>query len=309
MSRINTEARLQEPFQPDDVKWRVQRSGLGGGYPWVVVQPYITGRAIQTRLDEVFGMGGWEVFQHETLAGDGFVCTIKVWSEKHERWISKQDVAQKTDIEALKGGASGALKRAGVLFGIGRYLYRLKPEFAQVARCERKNRKEATNFMRVYVDNKDKKNSDWMDVDWLPPILPDWALPGLDSTLFSDAIKSSTLVMGVQKAFTEATNWAYSFSRKDLVEQFQAERDEAIDKLEGEAKSNVNKRFVELTKWLDNELKNIEDVPDAGTVHKVGEHIRRNLVKKCEGQYFDKDALYSKLKDAILVRVTAINGK
>ncbi len=307
MSSQSIEAMLQQPFQPDDVKWRVQRSGIHNGNPWVVVQPYITGRAIQTRLDEVFGFGGWEVFQHETMNGDGFICTVKVWNKDLKRWITKQDVAQKTDIESLKGGASGALKRAGVLLGIGRYLYRLKPEYAQCFKCER--RKDATNFIRVYEDNKNKKTSNWADADWIPPVLPDWAMPGLDSSKFSQDIKSATLVMGAQQAFMNASNWASSFSRPDLIKKFEQERDETIKALEDEAKSNVNDKFNAVSKWLDMEVKNFNAVPDEGTVHKISEHIRANLVKKCEGQYFDKEVLFKNLKSSVLARINQLNNK
>lgn len=304
MSEQSIAAQLQEPFPIEDVKWRVQRSGLTkGGKPWVVVQPYITSRAIQTRLDDVLGIDGWEVFQHETLSGDGFICTLKLFI--NGKWVTKQDVAQKTDIEALKGGASGALKRAGALAGIGRYLYRLKPEMASVFRCD--NRYEATNYMTVYENPKDKKNSNFMHVDWLPPVLPDWARPGLDSSEFSNAIKGATLVMSAEIAFVNACNWASSFSRKDLVELFTKEKNEAVARLEDEAKSNVASRFNEVDKWLDGQIKNINAVPDPDAVHKVGEQLRANLYKKCEGQYFDKETLYTKLKNAVLDRVNNLN--
>ena len=38
-------------------------------------------------------------------------------------WITKSDGADDSNIEGAKGGISDALKRAAVLFGIGRYLY------------------------------------------------------------------------------------------------------------------------------------------------------------------------------------------
>jgi hypothetical protein len=38
-------------------------------------------------------------------------------------WIAKQDVSENTDYEGIKGGVSGALRRAAVQWGIGRYLY------------------------------------------------------------------------------------------------------------------------------------------------------------------------------------------
>ena len=40
-----------------------------------------------------------------------------------DNWITKADGAGDTDIEGEKGGISDALKRAAVVWGIGRYLY------------------------------------------------------------------------------------------------------------------------------------------------------------------------------------------
>ena len=42
---------------------------------------------------------------------------------KDGEWITKSDGADDSNIEGAKGGISDALKRAAVLFGIGRYLY------------------------------------------------------------------------------------------------------------------------------------------------------------------------------------------
>lgn len=310
MSDKALEAKLQEPFSPDDVKWRVQRSGLsvynGNKKPWAIVQPYITGRAIQSRLDDVFGIGGWEVFQHETAANDGFICTLKVLI--NDRWVTKQDVAQKTDIEALKGGASGALKRAGVLLGIGRYLYRLKPEYADCVPCEKQSHATGS-YMKVYADNRNKKSSEWMGADWMPPQLPNWALPGLDSSEFIEGITTPKTVVGVTEGYNNAINWAHSFSRQDLVEDFEKIKNDRIETLQNDAIENVNSNRQAIEEWLEKEMKNIALVPDVGAVHKVCEHIRRRLAKQCEDQLFDAAPLVHMLKSEVQKRVNQLNSK
>ena len=48
-------------------------------------------------------------------------------------WITKYDVSDPTQIEPVKGGFSGAMKRAGAQWGIGRYLYQLQETFAEVS--------------------------------------------------------------------------------------------------------------------------------------------------------------------------------
>ncbi|WP_348260526.1 Rad52/Rad22 family DNA repair protein, partial [Salmonella enterica] len=55
--------------------------------------------------------------------------SIKIGSE----WVSKWDAAENTQVGAVKGGRSGAMKRAAVQWGIGRYLYNLEGGFAQIS--------------------------------------------------------------------------------------------------------------------------------------------------------------------------------
>ena len=72
-------------------------------------------------LDETFGFDGWER-KHELIDGKLF-CTVSVWSEKRNCWISKQDVGTESNAEKEKGQASDSFKRACVNLGIGRELY------------------------------------------------------------------------------------------------------------------------------------------------------------------------------------------
>lgn len=72
-------------------------------------------------LDEVFGFDGWER-EHQLIDGKLF-CTVKVWSEKRNCWISKQDVGTESNAEKEKGQVSDSFKRACFNLGIGRELY------------------------------------------------------------------------------------------------------------------------------------------------------------------------------------------
>lgn len=124
--------KLCKPFPEEEIDWRVSQSGVTKeGKPWAIVLPYLNNRAIMDRLDEVFGWDGWNVEFFETPKGDGFLCRIAIMTDKGI--ISKMDGADKTDIEAIKGGISGSMKRAAVQLGIGRYLYRLnKTYYAEI---------------------------------------------------------------------------------------------------------------------------------------------------------------------------------
>ena len=114
---------LQAPFGVEDMEWRVQQAGsTQQGKSWAIVVPYITNRAIQQRLDDVCGIDGWKNEYTSTPNDKGTLCGISV--KFGENWITKWDGAEDTDIEAVKGGLSSAMKRAAVQWGIGRYLYK-----------------------------------------------------------------------------------------------------------------------------------------------------------------------------------------
>lgn len=336
MALDTIEAQLQDPFEPNDIKWRVQQSGISNGKPWMIVLPYITGRAIQKRLDDVFGVSGWEVEHREIFApranininltsqdaskrrdvkmladtlsknvdSDGFLTTIRFWDKDKKQWITKQDVSQLTDIESLKGGSSGGLKRAGALLGIGRYLYQLKSEFATCMVCDwPKNAK--FNFAWV----KDKNSNMKLGVDWQPPELPDWALPGLDAEKFKEAITNATCLLDVKTAYDDAYRWAASFSRLDLIKQFKEVREAAIDSLQEEALKDISIKEKAVVEWLDKKIEDINTINYVGPVQNLGNKAAEELMKKCEGQHFDKQALIKKLKQAVKDRVNTLEGK
>lgn len=157
------EERLQAPFPERDIEWRVHHSGRSKGRQWAMVLAYVDNRAIQNRLDEVFGPGGWKNEFHDFR--DGVLCTISC--KVGDEWISKTDGAEPTQFESFKGGLSSAMKRAGVQWGIGRYLYEL-PQ----------------TFVEVYPQKPDHPDAKFIMDDktgvrgyWIPPKLPDWALP------------------------------------------------------------------------------------------------------------------------------------
>ena len=103
---------LKRPFPVSAVSFR---KGPGGGKELA----YITARDVMQRLDEVFGIDGWE--DSYDYVGGRMICTLKC--KFGSEWISKADGADDTSIEGAKGGISDALKRAAVKYGIFRYAY------------------------------------------------------------------------------------------------------------------------------------------------------------------------------------------
>lgn len=159
---------LANPFPPSDVEWRMQQAGEKNGKVWARVLAYITNRAIMQRLDDVCGPENWRnEYRHE--ANGAVMCGISIFIHKPDfdnngGWVTKWDGAENTDIEAVKGGLSSAMKRAAVQWGIGRYLYELEEGFAVVS-------ENGSN----YAGKKEGKHPAFK---WDPPSLPTWALPG-----------------------------------------------------------------------------------------------------------------------------------
>lgn len=168
---------LADPFPADDVEWRISRSGISNGKIYARVLAYITARAIQQRLDEVCGPANWKNEPpqiHEMRPGVKAVVTgisIRITHPAgDDEWITKWDVSEPTNIEPAKGGFSGAMKRAGAQWGIGRYLYHLEEAFAEIS--------ESGGPGWEYA----KLSNDRGSFYWKAPKLPGWALPkGEDS--------------------------------------------------------------------------------------------------------------------------------
>jgi hypothetical protein len=147
---------LREPFKLKEIDWRVMRSGVKNGKPYAQVLAYLTARAVQNRLDRVVGPENWQT--KIIPDGDNFLYGIGI--KTGGEWVWKWDGSAETKVEAVKGGISGAFKRAAVLWGIGRYLYYLGTSWATF--------------------NENGSHSDKIDgtyYKWNPPTLPHWALP------------------------------------------------------------------------------------------------------------------------------------
>lgn len=118
--------RLSAPFPPDEVEWRITAKTKDNTKG--LVAAYIDNRAVMNRLDEVVGYNNWQ--SRFSGNGDGAICELSL--RINSEWITKSDGAANTDIEAIKGGLSNAMKRAAAQWGIGRYLYKLPGVWVEI---------------------------------------------------------------------------------------------------------------------------------------------------------------------------------
>lgn len=112
---------LHRPFEAHQIHWRAQTvtKARGDGYAALALA-YLDARDVMDRLDQICGPANWQSEHFD--AGNGKLgCRIGLFIDR--LWIWKSDGAGDTDVEAEKGAFSGALKRAAVSWGIGRYLY------------------------------------------------------------------------------------------------------------------------------------------------------------------------------------------
>lgn len=149
------QAELARPFAPEDLEWRLQQTEENG--KWGLAVPFVTNRAIQSRLDEVLGVDGWYNDYrpwHGAGKKEAQICGISIRFPE-QGFITKWDGAEDSDIEPVKGGLSDSMKRAAVQWGIGRCLYGMDAIFVDVEKRGRSwviKKTERTKLDKAYLD-------------------------------------------------------------------------------------------------------------------------------------------------------------
>lgn len=108
------------PLKAEEVEVRVGTCNEKG----VSLLLYKDARVDMSLLDEVVGPENW-MCGYESIDGKLF-CTVSVLVDQGDgqsQWVGKQDVGVPSNMEATKGEASDAFKRACFKWGIGRELY------------------------------------------------------------------------------------------------------------------------------------------------------------------------------------------
>lgn len=101
-------------LKASEIEVRVQSYNANTGKAIFLL--YIDSRACVKLLNETFGIDGWQR-EHIEVNGKLF-CSIKIWSERLNQWIIKQDVGTESNTEKEKGQVSDSFKRALVNLGL-----------------------------------------------------------------------------------------------------------------------------------------------------------------------------------------------
>lgn len=80
---------------------------------------YKDARVDQNILDETVGPMNWQ----RSHSRDNANCTVSLWDDEKQQWISKEDTGTESNTEKEKSLASDSFKRACFNWGIGRELY------------------------------------------------------------------------------------------------------------------------------------------------------------------------------------------
>jgi len=108
-------------LEAEDVELRIAQLQTTQYGTYCTLLAYKTARTDFAILDKVFGPLGWQR-KHEVIDGNLY-CTVSVWDEEKQQWLSRQDVGVPSNTESEKGAASDSFKRACFNFSIGIELY------------------------------------------------------------------------------------------------------------------------------------------------------------------------------------------
>jgi len=117
--------KLRKPLSIDQVEFRVQSVSTKG---YVTLLAYKNSRTDMDRLDEVFGVFGWQ----RKHTRDNHNCIISIWDDGKKQWVEKEDTGTESFSDKEKGLASDSFKRACFNLGIGRELYNYPKMFLQL---------------------------------------------------------------------------------------------------------------------------------------------------------------------------------
>ena len=161
-------ARLAEPFPIGELSWRIVQSGKNDRGLWAKCAPYVDARAVMKRLDEVCGPANWQTATRPTEHHVAYGIGIRIGDEWIWRWDGtgvKESGGGMSSADAGKADFSYGVRRAGIQWGLGRYLYDVPHIWANINdngrfRQPKNERKKLPAF------------------NWDPGQLPDFALPG-----------------------------------------------------------------------------------------------------------------------------------
>ena len=246
--------KLAKKFPEEDIEWRIQQCGKGNNNNyWAMIVPYITSRAIMQRLDDCC-LGKWQDEFKPSPCGTGYMCGISIKIDNE--WVTRWDGAEKSggNIDNVKTTISNSMKRTGVQWGIGRYLYQFDTVFALVEHCDyRGDCKDGW----LFHENKDKGEK----FKWRPPTLESWALPVTEKEVKAyigamEEAEDDEILKGI---FTKAYKAATSENDDEMLASFTKAKNTAKQRLVDDRKQKKNTEHDALLEVIKEQIEIIND--------------------------------------------------
>lgn len=225
-------------FPSSVIEWRV--GDMNAERTRGTAVPYISARVVQQRLDDACGPQNWKVEYRPNANGTALVCALSL--RINGEWVCKEDGAEvgAEDGEgrgkAVKGSFSSALKRAAVVWGVGRYLY---------------------GFQAPWVDLDPAKG--WFA---LHPMLPAHMLPGKEGTPAPADAESSSASQGRSQSRPAAS--ASTGNTSNTKARGQQSKPASVGSVPSAAASRAPANEAALTRDFD---------PDTGEILEVGQGV------------------------------------
>lgn len=271
--------KLATKFNPEDIEWRVQQCGQGNnGNPWALIIPYITSRAIMQRLDDVVGCGSWKNEFTASPCNNGYMCGISIKIDNE--WVTRWDGSEVTgagNIDKVKSTMSSAMKRTGVQWGIGRYLYQFDAIFADAKTCD--NRYKTLDGY-TYQDGTVKSSNSKFGFQWKPKPLPAWALPVTENDILKtiavfEEVKDLT---ELRFAWQQAYKMAVSENDDEMMKRLTDAKNKAKSRIDNNQEQQENKNKELLLKTIKDQIEIISCAVNESAVNGLTK-LAENKVK------------------------------
>lgn len=292
---------LAKKFPEQDIEWRVQQAAPDG--KWAMIIPYITNRAIMQRLDDAVGMGNWKNEITASPDSKGYMCgiSIKIDGEWVTRWDGSSITG--TTIDPVKSTISAAMKRTGVQWGIGRYLYQFDAVWADCKPCSsRREQIDGYNFQK----NKNNQGG----FQWKPKPLPKWALPVTQQDIQSyyNAMTSSSNEQELKVAFSAAYKLSVAEGDKELEKKFIAAKDNHKQVLFELAEEEKDERLNRLTYVFGNASQVVNSMSNEASLLSQVDRMKQEIIAATNGTKEEWQPFIDKLDVEIKARLELFKG-
>ena len=152
--------KLKDPLHAGQIEFKISMVTKTNTNVWASILAYKDARTDMEVLDDTCGQFNWQS-EYQRDSKGVLQCTVSIWDEEKQQWISKTSNGTPSEYEGEKGEYSDAFKRAGFMWGIGRQLYDFPAIWVQLSEGDYYT--QEANGKVKYKASKKLRPNDW---DW-----------------------------------------------------------------------------------------------------------------------------------------------